>query len=393
MKRVWIIFILFNFLIIGSLFGQHKVSKNHKYSNVDCSLCHSCKFPTTQKPCLKACPRFEIMNTYTFAKEGPENIVIDTLQTIYAPVNFPHKLHAEMSKISGGCIQCHHYNTTDKIEPCSDCHSKDRKTATVTRPDLKGAYHQQCMNCHRKWSHKTECNSCHSPLDKLVTNVPNKPKIKSIEDHQKLKVPEKIVFKTFTNKGKRVTFYHDEHINKFGLKCADCHKNEVCVACHDVENAKKVKNGQLDKTAGGFKSVVQAHQKCSSCHKTEVENNCTFCHSNTEREQFNHAKVTGWKLNKFHKKLKCQTCHGNKKQFTKLNNNCGSCHSKWNQDNFDHKITGIILDDNHTDADCEDCHTDRNYSAPPACDNCHDDKSYPKNVPGKLISIKKIEKL
>lgn len=389
MKKILLVSLGFCLFIFSNIIAQQKISKNHKYENIDCSICHSCKFPTAQKPCLNPCPRFEIMNTYTFNKEGPENIIIDTLQNIYGPVNFPHKLHAEMSKISGGCIQCHHYNTTDNIEPCSDCHNKDREKAVITRPDLRGAYHQQCMNCHRKWSHQTECNSCHTPNDKLLANISSKPKVKTKIKHPQLKTPDKIVFKTFTNKGKMVTFYHDEHINKFGIKCASCHKDEVCVACHDVEKAKKVKNGQLDKTAKGFKSVTQAHNKCVSCHKTEVKSNCTFCHSNSEKGPFNHSEVTGWKLNRFHKDLKCQACHGNKKQFTKLNNHCKSCHSGWTQDNFDHKITGLILDENHKDADCEDCHTDRNYSAPPACDNCHDNKSFPKNVPGKLILIKK----
>ena len=387
MKKILLVSLGFCLFIYSNIIAQQKISKSHKYENIDCSVCHSCKFPTAQNPCLNPCPRFEIMNTYTFNKEGPANIIIDTLQNIYGSVNFPHKLHAEMSKISGGCIQCHHYNTTDKIEPCSDCHNKDRKKAVITRPDLRGTYHQQCMNCHRKWSHKTECNSCHKPIGNKTVKQVTKLKIKVVPEHKPLKAPEKIVFKTSTKQGKRVTFSHKEHNKKFGLKCSDCHKDEICVNCHDIEKVKKVNDGKLGITAKGFKSASQAHQKCSNCHDTK--NNCTFCHSNSERKPFNHEKATGWKLNKFHKKLKCRTCHGNKTQFKKLDKRCKSCHSGWTQDNFDHKITGLILDENHKDADCEDCHTDRNFSAPPACDNCHDEKSFPKNVPGKLISIKK----
>ena len=187
----------------------------------------------------------------------------DSLQPVYQPVIFPHKLHAEMSKISGGCVQCHHYNTSNIIQPCSNCHAKDRKRANVSRPDLEGAYHQQCITCHRQWSHKTECNSCHKPKQINHKNVQISPKPipTYIKSHVQLKPPVKIVFRTFTTEGKIVTFYHKEHIDRFGLKCADCHKNEVCISCHDVEKIKKIKNGQLNKTAKGFNSVAQADRK------------------------------------------------------------------------------------------------------------------------------------
>jgi len=67
-----------------------------------------------------------------------------------------------------------------------------------------------------------------------------------------------------------------------------------------------------------------------------------------------------------------------------LNNQCESCHGIWTQQNFKHKLTGVILDENHSSLECTDCHQEKNYSKP-VCKNCHDDKSYPQVIPGKLV--------
>ena len=57
--------------------------------------------------------------------------------------------------MGGGCENCHHYNTSGPILKCSSCHESSRKREDVSIPDLKGAYHRQCMDCHREWSHDT----------------------------------------------------------------------------------------------------------------------------------------------------------------------------------------------------------------------------------------------
>ncbi len=57
-------------------------------------------------------------------------------------------------------------------------------------------------------------------------------------------------------------------------------------------------------------------------------------------------------------------------------------------ENFDHKVTGLILDEDHIENDCEDCHIEKNFEINPACKNCHDDKNYPEYKPGKFIENK-----
>ncbi|MFN3695286.1 MAG: cytochrome c3 family protein, partial [Ignavibacterium sp.] len=75
-------------------------------------------------------------------------------------------------------------------------------------PDLKGAYHRQCMDCHREWSGETGCNSCHVPIKDF------KPEKKEViqkryagKEHPVVLEPTKLVYETSSDKGKLVTFY------------------------------------------------------------------------------------------------------------------------------------------------------------------------------------------
>ncbi len=378
---IWAVLLVFS--VPSFLFPQIKTGDMHRFEKINCSTCHRCKFPTSQDPCLWPCPRVELIKTYKITEKAPETIVIDKLMRLYQPVTFPHKLHADMADISGGCVQCHHYSLNGEIRLCSDCHASQRKRNDVSRPDLTGAYHQQCMNCHRSWSHKTECVSCHQYQNKanLTGGEEHKSKVKK---HPKLVPPEKIIFKADSTGGKRVVFFHREHYKTFGFACADCHKDELCIKCHDVNNSF---NGEKTSLKLNTKdSEKKSHAKCNSCHS--IKESCSICHNKTGQDLFNHGKKTGWALKRYHNKLKCMVCHGNKKQFKKLNTQCSSCHGDWDAQNFDHKVTGLALDENHIDNECGDCHLGKNFSVPPSCNNCHDNKHYPKDKPGKPIKEK-----
>ena len=103
-------------------------------------------------------------------------------------------------------------------------------------------------------------------------------------------------------------------------------------------------------------------------------------------EQFDHAKKTGWALNKFHVNLSCAKCHGSKIPYSKLNNGCVSCHKNWNNENFKHSVTGLQLDETHLQLGCEDCHLEKNFAVKPVCSNCHENFAYPKQKPGKTVN-------
>ena len=377
-------FLVIIFTLSAYSFGQDKIPESHRLDKVDCQTCHKCKFPTAKDPCLWPCARFELMSTYKFSDKYPDKVTIDRLEKIYEPVVFSHGIHAEMSNISGGCIQCHHYSTNNEIHPCGDCHETERIRTNISIPDLKGAYHQQCMDCHREWSHSTECISCHALKTKEgeISRVDT-----SYTKHEPLKTPKKIIYETDSDKGKLVTFFHNQHNEDFNFKCENCHQNEVCIKCHDVSKQNKDVDAEEVLETSGEKSIEQSHKICSSCH--QIENKCSVCHSNTEMKPFNHAAKTGWTLKRYHEKLKCQTCHGNKKQFQKLDPKCRSCHEYWSSNNFNHKVTGLVLSEDHNELDCEDCHKSADYTKAPSCEDCHDEIKYPAKVPGKLIKIKR----
>ena len=98
-------------------------STNHSLQNISCKTCHTCDVPTKQNPCLVVCPRNEMITVRQTPEQGPDIIKIDNLVNKYQPVTFTHKTHAQMSEMSGGCANCHHYNTTGPILACADCHS------------------------------------------------------------------------------------------------------------------------------------------------------------------------------------------------------------------------------------------------------------------------------
>jgi len=370
MKKYLKLTIIVLSFLYGNFYGQ-SVNDHSKDKNLKCSTCHSCEVPTKSNPCLIACPRFEMVTVHTSADAAPDVIILDELKNVsdlYAPVTFSHKLHAEMSFMSGGCSTCHHYNPPGRIYGCSECHETSRNRKDISKPDLKGAYHRQCMDCHRKWSFDTSCDPCHA----VNSDKQNIQKL-SGKSHPKIEEPEKVVYETSFNKGKYVTFFHNEHINLYGKECKDCHTNSACADCHSVKKVEK-----------SAKTLEEHHATCSKCHDTKSTNKCDYCHSQSVKEPFNHFERTGWALNKFHIKLNCQKCHTTPNKFTGLNRSCNSCHGSWNMDNFNHKVTNLELDETHASFECENCHKNPDYSKPD-CSDCHDDMRYPKNIPGKLI--------
>ena len=377
MKKILVLVVAL-ILTVG-IEAQQSPGKNHSKLNISCKTCHTCDVPTKDEPCLVACPRENIVTVYQKPEETPELIVIDQLSDRYESVHFSQKIHAQMSVMSGGCENCHHFNTSGPILKCNNCHEASRKRENVSLPDLKGAYHRQCMDCHREWSHETGCNSCHTLKKNLTdTKRDNDKKKYTGKDHPPILEPAHISYQTNTDKGKLVTFYHDDHTKKFGISCVSCHKQENCTKCHDVN---RESNDKL-KTVSTKKTFEEQHKNCISCHK---EDNCSSCHSSTKLEPFDHAKKTGWALSKYHINLSCAKCHGSKLPYKKVNKNCSSCHQGWNAETFKHSVTGLQLDEIHLELGCEDCHAENNFAKKPGCDGCHEDFNYPKQKPGKVV--------
>jgi hypothetical protein len=374
MRRLGLILSL---LIVGSLVGLTSTDrvatgqeKNEPLpqSSKDCGKCHTCDNPLPDNPCLHECPRMEkeiVPSEAVSVESSPDTVILKELSNLYMPVVFPHRLHARMSVMGGGCTLCHHYTPTKESHPpCKKCHQKGISMGDLRKPGLKGAYHRQCLGCHRDWSHTTECAVCHVKRagGPLAPTVKDQSDIIGVE-HPIITVPETKIYQTKYTKGPIVTFHHEEHIQLFDLRCVDCHKKENCGKCHYM--------GKHNVTEAGHPSH---HQPCFSCHEGY---SCDFCHRMKERPKFTHVEV-GWPQNKYHRKLVCRACHPRGRKIGKLNTECTSCHMNWYPGSFNHMMTGVNLGDCHEGLDCSGCHVDREFDAKPTCNNCHDDgRSYP----------------
>ncbi|MBM3880771.1 MAG: hypothetical protein FJ387_13825 [Verrucomicrobia bacterium] len=286
-----------------------------------CLDCHTCADPSKEAPCLVPCPRSTLA-------AGPEVVLIDHLSNQYVPVVFAHKLHAQMTEMSGGCALCHHFNPTHRILPCRECHSP-LGSADLTKPGLRGAYHRQCLNCHREWSHQTDCAVCHAKrtANYVAIKLPDPSDIMGTL-HPNAHEPTNLVYQTTYELGALVTFRHQDHVKRFGFRCVDCHRAQNCSRCHKPETS-------VVRT----KTFTQHHSPCAQCHETAEEKTdaCAHCHSDREIPQFQHDK------------------------------------------------TGLVLDESHKDAACTDCHVGSRFRQPPTCSGCHEEEeqiSFPAKLPG-----------
>lgn len=367
--------IILHFFLL-CLFSIVNAQSGHSGKNLECTVCHACEKPTRTNPCLVICPRENVITIKDLPEDAPKNILINKIknnENIYEPVIFSHLAHAEMSAMSGGCEICHHYNSTTGVMGCDDCHEPTRNRIDVKKPDLKGAYHRQCISCHNQWGGSDDCESCHVETGKTSHPITLDDKIDRI--HPQIKEPTEVVYETTSNVGNLVTFYHDEHNELFGLQCDDCHSDESCIRCHHKTATKFIEE----------RKSSNIHYQCSDCHDTENKIDCGLCHMGSKKSRFDHTARTGFDLTRFHSKLKCETCHQVKNDFKRVNKECLECH-QWSPEKFKHQITGLRLDETHEEFDCEDCHVKKNFKQP-ECGNCHDDFTYPEKIPG--VKVKK----
>ncbi len=355
--------------------GPHANMPSLDATNIDCTNCHDCSEPRPQDPCLKPCPSLTMthMTSKHQLSEAPETLLLDKIKEQYQPVTFNHKLHASMAEMGSDCATCHHFSPPGRIPRCSECHGAESNPANLRQPTLKGAYHRQCLSCHREWSHDTKCVLCHLPVDGKVTFDGKQDTTDIIGiPHPIITEPIRKVFQTPYKDGPVVTFHHKEHIELFDLACVNCHKKENCSYCHD-----------LQKPARLAKSQEQVHAICNDCH---AKDRCAKCHDTKERPGFSHG-ATGWALTGHHHDLACRACHPTGKKITRISKSCVNCHAGWQPGNFSHVITGLRLDETHADFDCESCHLNLAYDEPPDCSTCHDDgRTYKDAPPGEFVA-------
>ena len=114
--------------------------------------------------------------------EIPEIVEIGVLANEYEPSKFPHRKIVQ--KIMEGmkddamaayfhsspyamCSGCHHNSPASANPPkCVSCHGKVAGAKDGAKPELKTAYHQQCIGCHSEMGIQkpaaTACTECHA---------------------------------------------------------------------------------------------------------------------------------------------------------------------------------------------------------------------------------------
>ncbi len=185
-----------------SCIGCHEVKQRNK----DCAGCHAGieKHKKQEKTTCKTChmnpleettgmialtdekiiadellrSREAIMTTYS-DNDIPEKVIIKSLSKKYKPVEFPHRkivktlgsnikdnkltqyFHQDKGVL---CQGCHHSGPVTKKPPsCGSCHGKPFDEMSLFTPGLMGAYHIQCMDCHKEMELEKPvgCTDCH----------------------------------------------------------------------------------------------------------------------------------------------------------------------------------------------------------------------------------------
>ncbi|MFW6038953.1 MAG: cytochrome c3 family protein [bacterium] len=278
----------------------------------------------------------------------PDVVVLDELAREYEPVPFDHRAHMEMAAMWNGCATCHHHSPeieAGAMEPaaevpaCRSCHAIDPKEAAVDMPSLRGAYHRQCLNCHKDWSGENDCEICHAPHNADSDAASPTPDDITGRMHPPLEPPGRTQYVArFTPAaGPYVTFRHEQHVQRYGIDCAHCHHRDTCADCHADETDRHGPQRPVKPAV----SWRESHGPCMTCHQDQP---------------------------------------------------CAKCHHEDPDDPppaFDHRVTGQALDDDHAALVCGDCHRDRAFDDAPRCDNgaCHGDQvvSLPKDRPGPVI--------
>lgn len=93
------------------------------------------------------------------SKALAETFTLSSLENMYQPVEFSHAMHAEVAE---GCASCHHHSPAGQTPACGECHGEPFDPQNLHMPGLKGAYHLQCMNCHRETGAPVGCTECHA---------------------------------------------------------------------------------------------------------------------------------------------------------------------------------------------------------------------------------------
>ena len=164
------------------------MGKTRKKEDDSCIKCHSTPVPEKgkvlsqdeEKALAGAMLQARKPVTGTYKEEDiPEKVLIKNHAKKYEAAEFPHRKvvntlvkNIKDNKLAGYfhnqegtiCQGCHHNSPVAKKPPrCDSCHGKPFDPENPLRPGIMGAYHQQCMGCHKEMAiaKPVGCIECH----------------------------------------------------------------------------------------------------------------------------------------------------------------------------------------------------------------------------------------
>lgn len=131
----------------GLCMGCHK---EMEMGPTGCTECHA-------KQTIKTPPKVQPI-TEKKSKVRPETLTLNRLEAKYEPVVFSHQMH---TLVAEDCATCHHHSAAGQTPSCNKCHGAPFDPDNLNMPGLKGAYHLQCMGCHKEVDGPMGCTECH----------------------------------------------------------------------------------------------------------------------------------------------------------------------------------------------------------------------------------------
>ena len=324
-----------------------------QYKGIDFATCESCHEDKHEGRLDKTCATCHNETSFHVFADFPEKTYLHK-ETGYELIG-SHSL--------AKCVSCHQQKANDDRELYAI--KIDSKTKNFTYPHPIAS---ECTSCHKD-IHKeifknkaglTLCTDCHNQTKWLPSSY-------SIEKHNSTA--------RFVLTGSHIATpcfaCHSTGNEKHDFPKFRMENNKACESCHQVDNPHK------DEFVNEVGVTV-----CATCHNTE----------NWKKAAYDHDK-TGFPLLGKHLGITCESCHvQDKTQKTKVfklaSSECSSCHEKDSphqkqfdesvigtscnlcHDNesfkiasFDHSKTRFILDGQHINAACSDCHKVEKTSA------------------------------
>lgn len=256
-----------------------------------------------------------------------EHSLLNQDQDLYGAVRFMHKKHAHLE--ANDCSVCHHrapqfngdqigkrvsrsFWQENQPAKCSECHTQPMQPDRITRPGLKGALHQNCIDCHtERQAGPQSCAACHqrnvpdhSSFIKVQEDVtPQAITNQCLECHESVQEdilqsahwkweghsPDTLHFENHDHLGKkRILNNYCIHVGSNLERCTMCHvgygwkddsfdfdnaSNIDCLVCHDTTGEyKKAKTGagyptdDVDLVAVAKQVGHTSRKTCGACH-------------------------------------------------------------------------------------------------------------------------------